>query len=161
MKKRKIKKSELILVVVLVCVVGFVLSLDAKLQKTKQANRVLGPGARRAGPAAGSPVAAGSRQRPVLQTAEVIDRWGLDPFNRPFTRETDLSGGVDRPAGEEPDQYKLYGIMISSGGAMALIGGRICSVGDTVQHYTIESITQDRVVALNILDGSKRILRVE
>jgi hypothetical protein len=160
MKKRKIRKSEWILIAVLVFVIGFVMSLDSKIQKTKRANRSLKSGAREGRPAAGTPVAGGGRDRPV-QMADVIDRWGQDPFDRPFTRETDLAGGAGISSGGQPDLCKLFGIIISSGGAMALIGDRFCTVGDTVQHYTVESITRDQVVIRNVLDGSKRILRVE
>jgi hypothetical protein len=160
MKKKKFKKSELILVVVLVGVIGFVMSLDSKLKKTKKANRSMESGARNSSQAAGLPVDNRIEVRAAVQTGDGIDYWGLDPFDRPFTRKVDVASGIGK-AHSRPVHYKLYGIMISSSSAMALIDNRVCSVGDTVQHYTIESINKDLVVIKNVLDGSKRILRVE
>ena len=160
MKKKKLRKSELILIVVLVCVISFVMSLDSKLKKTKRANRSMGSGSRNSGQAAGLPVDNTIEVRTAIQTGDVIDYWGLDPFDRPFTREVNVAEGTGK-AHRRPVHYKLYGIMTSSGSATALIDNRVCSVGDTIRNYTIESINKDLVVIQNVLDGSKRILRVE
>ena len=160
MKKRKLRKSETVLITMLVLIVGLTFSIDSKFKRTKRSNRAMQQQVKNPVQALNPPDDNRISEKSGVQSADFISSWGLDPFDRPFTAVMDISA-EGAPASEGAAKYKLYGVIFASGGAAALIDKKACSVGDTIHHYLVESITKDEVVIRSYLDGSKRKLRVE
>jgi hypothetical protein len=160
MKARKPKKREIALIFVLFLAVVYTLSLDAKLKRTKQRNRAASEAVQNPVQIARPPVDKGGEEWTGVQSAEIAPYWGLDPFDRPFTKTLEASSeGKETPITEA--ELRLNGLVLTSRGASALISGQACSTGDTLLYYVVESIMRDRVILRNIFDGSTRTLKVE
>lgn len=73
--------------------------------------------------------------------------WGSRPWpDDPFARAARAPGdGPGRPA-PPPRELRLAGVIASGARPVAILSGRSCAVGDTVEGALVESIAADEVV---------------
>ncbi|GEM_PF-5266858 len=153
---RKLKKREIGLVLILMMSVYFTVSLDSKTKRMKNANKKLRSSGETAGQTMPMLQTGMSRRTKKTIAGEAISVWGMDPFNRIFTRETEeeSSGSDGSDVVSEDGNVKLHGIMITAGCGWALINGTICAEGDTLNGLLVERIEKDRVRLRRIYDSS-------
>lgn len=159
--KRKPKKSEIILIGVLVATICFVMSLDSKVQRARARNVATQSAAENS--VQPSLIAADNprRRRPRVAASEVLPHWGMDPFDRRFAEGTtgaDFLTDIDRP---DTHEFYLHGIMIGPDVDSALINGRVLELGDTLAAFWVADISRERVVLRGVSDGEEKVLRLE
>lgn len=148
------------LVGLLVLVIFYTFSLDARSKRIKEANRgALRAQGKSALKVAPSPVDNRiGMPRPRPDRLMVSGKWGPDPFNRGFAWER-RGEPLGTAAAEEVPELK--GILATPMGRSALIGDDVVSEGDTLGRYRVRSIGAGRVVLESLGGRSKIELRMD
>lgn len=157
---RKPNKREIILIGLMVGAIGFTMSLDANVKRKKRQNSKLRSQNRaQVSELAKTPVKVPGYVPGTMKAGTVADTWGLDPFDRAFTRE--VTGENDVPVSVSDGRIELDGVMIGNRGAAAIINKTVYRVGDTVDRYVVDVITQREVKLRSLVDGTVTRLKVE
>jgi hypothetical protein len=158
MRIRKPKKREVMLLGVLVLSIAYTAMLDSKAKRVKAANRKLREESRAAQQAATALPIAPAGKRANAAQKWVSGGWGMDPFNKPFTRfldDHDPRGSAGNA--NETRDLELSGVITTPRGAAALINGVVCCEGDEVEGFIVERIEKGRV-QLRRKNGNEKAL---